>query len=70
MDKVAGMSPKDIQRRSRLLENEIRVLKIPPNQRQFLALLVQLIQNSAGKMRNSRPKGRNLSMPRPEQGTT
>jgi 26S proteasome regulatory subunit T5 len=27
MDELAGMSPEDIQRRSRLLENEIRVLK-------------------------------------------
>lgn len=28
-DELAGMSPEDIQRRSRLLENEIRVLKVP-----------------------------------------
>lgn len=28
MDELAGMSPEDIQRRSRLLENEIRVLKV------------------------------------------
>jgi hypothetical protein len=28
IDELAGMSPEDIQRRSRLLENEIRVLKV------------------------------------------
>ena len=28
MDELAGMSPEDIQRRSRLLETEIRVLKV------------------------------------------
>lgn len=28
IDELAGMAPDDIQRRSRLLENEIRVLKV------------------------------------------
>lgn len=43
-DELAGMSPEDIQRRSRLLENEIRVLKVPFTLALILHLTVSRVQ--------------------------